>query len=180
MQLLFTQFGLNAAGWSDRDTVRSLLLGAGATLYLALVGAMLYTIVVLIHSDEQPPPFTRAASAQPVVLTLPMLQLNADSCLRLASAEQRQCDDQAHLEAVRQQVKKRIALHIHSMRTATGNLLWAPPGAVLMAEDSAHELQSGEKLLESALLQARTWGEQEVSSPAASLAANPPAMLALR
>ncbi len=115
----------------SQSPTHATLLGAGVVFYLALVGAMLYSIVVLIHSEEQPPPFTRAAKVQPVVLAPPRPVYAVRICTGSPEWDTPGCTSLPKASAGAAPNKRKVHLATAS-NTGINNLLWAPPGAVWM------------------------------------------------
>lgn len=109
----------------------AMLLWAGVLFYLALVATLLYTIVMLIHADEQAPPFIHAVKVQPMVLAPPRPVFAVSVCTGSPEWDAPGCTSLPKASAGTVPGKR----HAH---VATGsnaginNLLWAPPGAVWM------------------------------------------------
>jgi hypothetical protein len=111
------------------------LLGAGVVCYLGLVAGMIYAIVTQIHVEEWPAPAVHSTS--PVVLTIPVLDLVAEPCIHDPDGSARLCDAKSRFDAARAKLTHRYAQRVHAGRNGTGNLLWAPPGAVLLVTEDA-------------------------------------------
>ncbi len=128
--------------------------GTGVYCYVALAGCLIYAIIVLTHANYRPAEITRS-TPPPVAVTIPLLAPTTDSCIRVTDTGWLACDAESAMRTNREHLKRRYAHNLHLASIGAANLLWAPPGAVLVVPDSDWQVPKpvNPRLIEAAVSQ---------------------------
>lgn len=120
----------------------SLPVATGVHCYVTILAVMLCLVVSQVRANYRPvvPAVGAPTNTQPVMLSIPTLELATDSCIRVTESGWQNCDRAAQREATRASARRHRERNLRLAKIGASNLLWAPPGAVLEVQNETPQL----------------------------------------